>query len=77
MLTVPTHRSIVDVVESQTGMTILTSCSEGKCGTCETGVLEGTPDHRDVLLTQVERAACDRMMICVSRSCSERLVLDL
>ena len=77
VLTVPTDRSIVDVVESGTGTTILTSCSEGKCGTCETGVLEGTPDHRDVLLTQVERAACDRMMICVSRSCSPRLVLDL
>jgi ferredoxin len=77
VVTVPTDRSIVDVVEAETGMTILTSCSEGKCGTCETGVLEGTPDHRDVLLTQVERAACDRMMICVSRSCSARLVLDL
>lgn len=77
VLTVPTDRSIVDVVESETGMAILTSCSEGKCGTCETGVLEGTPDHRDVLLTQVERVACDRMMICVSRSCSSRLVLDL
>lgn len=77
VLTVPTDRSIVDVVESGTGLTVLTSCSEGKCGTCETGVLEGTPDHRDVLLTQVERAACDRMMICVSRSCSPRLVLDL
>lgn len=77
VLTVPTDRSIVDVVEAGTGMNILTSCSEGKCGTCETGVLEGTPDHRDVLLTQVERVACDRMMICVSRSCSPRLVLDL
>jgi cytochrome P450/ferredoxin-NADP reductase len=77
VLTVPTDRSIVEVVEAGTGLNILTSCSEGKCGTCETGVLEGTPDHRDVLLTQVERAACDRMMICVSRSCSARLVLDL
>lgn len=77
VLTVPTDRSIVDVVESGTGTTVLTSCSEGKCGTCETGVLEGTPDHRDVLLTPAERAAGDRMMICVSRSCSARLVLDL
>jgi cytochrome P450/ferredoxin-NADP reductase len=77
VLTVPTDRSIVEVVEAGTGMNLLTSCSEGKCGTCETGVLEGTPDHRDVLLTPAERAACDRMMICVSRSCSPRLVLDL
>lgn len=77
VLTVPVDRSIVEVVESGTGLNILTSCSEGTCGTCETGVLEGTPDHRDVLLTPVERAACDRMMICVSRSCSARLVLDL
>jgi cytochrome P450/ferredoxin-NADP reductase len=77
VLTVPTDRSIVEVVESEAGVNILTSCNEGKCGTCETGVLKGTPDHRDVLLTQVERAACDRMMICVSRSCSARLVLEL
>jgi hypothetical protein len=40
-------------------------------------VLEGTPDHRDSVLTEAERAAGDVMMICVSRALSNRLVLDL
>lgn len=53
------------------------SCAEGVCGTCETAVLEGVPDHRDVILDDDERASGDTMMICVSRAVSERLVLDL
>jgi ferredoxin len=50
---------------------------EGICGTCETAVLEGKPDHRDSLLTEPEREAGQVIMICVSRSCSEWLVLDI
>ncbi|MFV2177615.1 PDR/VanB family oxidoreductase [Actinomadura sp. LOL_016] len=53
------------------------SCREGTCGTCETGVLSGTPDHRDSLLTDDERAAGDVMFPCVSRAASPKLVLDL
>jgi ferredoxin-NADP reductase len=53
------------------------SCTEGTCGTCETAVLEGTPDHRDSVLTPEEQSDNDCMMVCVSRSCSRRLVLDL
>jgi ferredoxin-NADP reductase len=75
-LTVPADRSILDVVEAA-GVGVLSSCQEGTCGTCETGVLEGVPDHRDSVLTAEEQAANDAMMICVSRSCSARLVLDL
>ncbi|MCE3554355.1 PDR/VanB family oxidoreductase [Pseudonocardia sp. RS11V-5] len=75
-LTVPADRSILEVVE-EAGVGILSSCREGTCGTCETGVLEGVPDHRDSVLTAEEQAENDAMMICVSRSCSARLVLDL
>jgi len=53
------------------------SCLEGVCGTCETRVLEGTPDHRDVVLTEAERRASKTMMICCSGSKTDRLVLDL
>jgi ferredoxin len=56
---------------------VLSSCAEGTCGTCETGVLDGRPDHRDSVLTADEQAANDCMLICVSRSCTDRLVLDL
>ena len=75
-LTVPPDRSILSVVE-EAGIGVLTSCEEGTCGTCETAVLEGVPDHRDSVLNAKERAAGDCMMICVSRSCTPRLVLDL
>jgi ferredoxin-NADP reductase len=73
---VPPDRSILDVVE-EAGIGVLSSCAEGTCGTCETAVLSGVPDHRDSVLSDEERQANDCMMICVSRSCTERLVLDL
>lgn len=58
-------------------MDIVSSCQEGICGTRETPVLDGTPDHRDSLLTASERAAGNVMMVCCSRALSPRLVLDV
>jgi len=75
-VTVPPGRSIIDALDEQ-GVSVLSSCLEGVCGTCETQVLEGIPDHRDSLLTEDEREANEYMMVCVSRSKSDRLVLDL
>lgn len=75
-LTVPPGRSILDVVE-EAGVDPLYSCGEGTCGSCETPVLEGEPDHRDSVLTDDQKVANDCMMICVSRSRTPRLVLDL
>jgi ferredoxin-NADP reductase len=75
-LTVPPDRSILSVVE-EAGVGVLSSCAEGTCGTCETAVVEGVPDHRDSVLDPEEREADDCMMICVSRSRGPRLVLDL
>lgn len=75
-LTVPPERSILDVV-AEAGVDVLSSCTEGTCGTCETTVLDGRPDHRDSLLSPEEQESGESMMICVSRSTSDRLVLDL
>ena len=72
----PPESSILDVVEAA-GVPVLSSCAEGTCGTCETAVLEGVPDHRDAVLTEDERAENDCLMICVSRSACPKLVLDL
>ncbi|MEU6041403.1 PDR/VanB family oxidoreductase [Actinomadura sp. NPDC047616] len=59
------------------GLDVPSSCEEGICGTCETRVLAGEPDHRDFLLTDEERAAGRSMLLCVSRSRTPELVLDL
>ena len=61
----------------ESGVQVDHSCCEGVCGTCQTSVLEGTPDHRDSILTAKERASGKLMMVCVSGCKSERLVLDL
>ncbi|MCI2418377.1 PDR/VanB family oxidoreductase [Saccharopolyspora sp. K220] len=68
--------TILEALENA-GLDVLSSCTEGICGTCETAVLAGEPDHRDSLLTDEEQAAGDTMMICVSRCRGARLVLDL
>ncbi len=53
------------------------SCLEGVCGACETAVLEGIPDHRDLVLTETEQRANRTMMICCSGCKGDRLVLDI
>ncbi|WP_230074438.1 PDR/VanB family oxidoreductase [Rhodococcoides fascians] len=69
-------RSILEVVNEH-GAAVLSSCREGTCGTCETAVVSGRPDHRDSVLTADERNAGESMMICVSRCNSAVLTLDL
>lgn len=76
VLEVPEGRTILDVLV-EAGIQIEHSCSEGICGTCETKVLEGIPDHQDSILTPQERAANNTMMVCCSRSKTPELVLDL
>ncbi|MFI6931495.1 PDR/VanB family oxidoreductase [Streptomyces sp. NPDC050287] len=75
-LTVPADVSVLDAVRGA-GVEVLFSCTEGTCGTCETDVLEGDPDHRDSVLSDEEREAGETMLICVSRCRGKRLVLDL
>jgi vanillate O-demethylase ferredoxin subunit len=59
------------------GIAVNYACTEGVCGTCETRVIEGIPDHRDLFLGKEEQAANTTMMICCSGSKSSTLVLDL
>ncbi len=74
-LTVPPGVSVFQAVRGA-GVSVLGSCLEGICGTCEIGVLEGEVDHRDSVLDEEEQEANDCMMVCVSRSRTPRLVLD-
>jgi ferredoxin-NADP reductase len=75
-LEVTSDKSILETLE-EADIPIMAGCYEGVCGTCEARVLEGTPDHRDSMLTEPEKAAGEVMLVCVSRSCTKRLVLDL
>jgi ferredoxin-NADP reductase len=68
--------SILEALEDA-DVPVLGSCYEGVCGTCEAKILEGTPAHRDSVLTEAEQASGTIMMTCVSRSRAERIVLDL
>jgi ferredoxin len=74
--TVPPDKTILEVVE-QHGLSVLSSCRVGTCGTCEQEVLDGEIDHRDSVLTEEDRESGEYMMICVSRCRSAQLVLDL
>ena len=75
-ITVPKGISILEALEAE-GLAVLCSCREGICGTCETSVLAGEPDHRDAVLSLEERNANQTMLICVSRAKSTELTLDI
>jgi tetrachlorobenzoquinone reductase len=73
---VPPGQSILDAVRAA-GIQARASCEQGVCGSCETRVLSGIPDHRDMILSEAEKAKGEFMMICCSGCQSGPLVLDL
>jgi ferredoxin-NADP reductase len=76
VLTVPSDRTVLQVLRDN-GYYVNSACEEGICGTCETAVVCGEPEHRDAVLSAEERAANNTMMVCVSRAKGSRLVLNL
>lgn len=75
-IVVPAGRSILEVAEAQ-GVRVPASCRIGNCGTCATRVIDGTPSHRDEVLTASQKSDERLMCVCVSRADSEALSLDL
>lgn len=73
---VDAETSILDALAAA-GHEVPSSCTEGICGTCETGVVSGEIDHRDFLLSDEEKESGCTMCICVSRCRGAELVLDL
>jgi len=59
------------------GLDVENDCRDGICGSCITPIRSGTADHRDLVLTKREKAAMDKMLICVSRPTCARLELEL
>lgn len=66
--------SILDTVRKH-GHIVPSSCESGTCGTCRTRFSDGEPDHRDLVLLDHEKRT--DIMICVSRSKTPALTLDL
>lgn len=75
-VTVPVGSSILDAL-LDAGVNVPYSCTEGICGACQVGVLEGIPDHRDTVLTEAEHAANNCIMVCCSGCKTGGLTLDL
>ncbi len=75
-LQIPAGRTILSVL-MENGIRVAHSCQEGVCGSCETRLLEGIPDHKDKVLSDRERASGKLIMICCSGAKSDRLVLDI
>lgn len=73
---IPPGKSILQVLQDH-GEDPLCDCCRGECGVCQVGVLEGEPDHRDYVLSDAEKAQGKLMHICVSRSKTPMLVLDM
>lgn len=76
VVAVAAGQTIIQALEAA-GLDVLYDCGRGDCGICQCGVIEGVPDHRDVILSDDEKASNKVIQICVSRAKSERLVLDL
>ncbi len=73
---VPPDKTILDVL-LENGHDVDSSCEEGLCGTCIVDVLDGVPDHRDLVLDDEEHESNQLMTVCCSRAKSGRLKLDL
>lgn len=69
-------QTIVDVLRDA-GVEVEVSCEQGICGACETRIVAGVADHKDMILSDEEKAAGETMMICCSGSLSDTLVIDL
>lgn len=75
-IVVPEGLTVIQALEEQE-IFIPVSCEQGICGTCITKILEGEPDHRDMYLSDAEKAKNDQFLPCCSRAKTKKLVLDI
>ena len=76
-LTVGEEETILQAIR-KAGVEIESSCEDGLCGCCRVKILGGVPEHRDLVLTDLEKSDNQEIMICISRAkAGETLILDL
>ena len=68
------QQSLLHALKAE-GVAVPSSCESGTCGSCKVRLLAGEADHRDLVLMDEEKR--DHIMVCVSRACSDDMVLDL
>lgn len=73
---VPADKSILDVLLDH-GIDAQYGCMQGVCGMCQVAVIDGTPDHRDQILSPETKLTNSCLMVCCSRSRSQSLTIDL
>ncbi|MGW5105938.1 PDR/VanB family oxidoreductase [Nocardia sp. NPDC004123] len=64
---VPSGTTLLEALE-QAGIAVPNLCRQGVCGECRIPVIAGKPLHRDLFLTDEEKACADAVMPCVSRA---------
>lgn len=75
-LRVPSGTSLLEALEGA-GLEVPNMCRQGVCGECRIPVTAGRPLHRDLFLTEEEKAAGDVLMPCVSRCTGPSLEVPL
>jgi dimethylamine monooxygenase subunit B len=73
---VPAGVSLLEALEGA-GIAVPSRCRQGVCGECRVEVRAGTPEHRDLYLTDDEKQTAESIMTCVSRCYDDCLELDL
>jgi ferredoxin-NADP reductase len=75
-ITVPADHGLLDELE-MAGVQAIYDCRRGECGLCAMDVISvnGEIDHRDVFLSDEEKASNKRICVCVSRVVGE-ITLD-
>ncbi|MBA1245557.1 PDR/VanB family oxidoreductase [Pseudomonas japonica] len=74
-LAVNPGQNLLDVM-IEAGLDPMFDCRRGDCGVCVTQIIDGEADHRDICLSDRERAS-GSFCTCVSRAKTAKLVLDL
>lgn len=74
---VPAQQSLLAALE-QSGIEILADCLRGECGLCTVDILgcDSAVDHRDVFLSESEKAENRKLCACVSRPAGGRIEID-
>jgi vanillate O-demethylase ferredoxin subunit len=75
--TIGTHTTILEAL-TDAGADLMFDYRKGECGLCTVNVLrvDGVLDHRDVFLSDGQRAAGRKLCTCVSRACRARRPVD-